>query len=168
MSEPLRVLILEDRPDDALLVAEHLRRAGLTIAWERVDTEAAFAAKLRSGLDLIIADYTLPQFSAPRALALLKAADLDIPFIVVSGNIGEDAAVGAMRSGAHEYVFKGNLQRLRPAVDREVRAAAEPKTARAAQGDYLRRLGSIFESALNAAATLSADGVIHDWHPIGA
>src|SRR5260370_19343248 len=117
MSEPLRVLILEDRPDDALLVAEHLRRAGLSIAWERVDTEAGFAAKLRTGLDLIIADYTLPQFSAPRALAMLKAADLDIPFIVVSGNIGEDAAVEAMRSVAHDYVFKGNLSRLHPALE---------------------------------------------------
>ncbi len=166
MSEPLRVLILEDRPDDALLVAEHLRRAGLTIAWERVDTEAGFAAKLRTGLDLIIADYTLPQFSAPRALAMLKAADLDIPFIVVSGNIGEDAAVASMRSGAHDYVFKGNLSRLRPAVEREVRAAVERKAARAAQGEYLRRLGSIFDSALDAVVTMGADGVITDWNPM--
>src|SRR5437868_14119538 len=98
----LRVLILEDRPDDALLVAEHLRRAGLAITWERVDTEAEFAAKLGAGWDLIIADYSQPEFSAPRALAMLKAADLDIPFIVISGNIGEDAAVEAMRSGAHD------------------------------------------------------------------
>jgi diguanylate cyclase (GGDEF)-like protein/PAS domain S-box-containing protein len=166
MAESLRVLILEDSPDDALLVADHLRRAGLTIDWERVDTEAAFGAKLRTGLDLIIADYTLPQFSAPRALAMLKAADLDIPFIVVSGNIGEDAAVAAMRSGAHDYVFKGNLHRLRPAVEREVRAAAERKAARAAQGDYLRRLGSIFDSALDAVVTMGANGVITDWNPM--
>ena len=93
----LRVLILEDRPDDALLVAEHLRHAGLAFAWERVDTEAAFAAKLDAGLDLILADYSLPQFNAPRALDMLKERDLDIPFIVVSGTVGEDAAVAVMR-----------------------------------------------------------------------
>jgi diguanylate cyclase (GGDEF)-like protein/PAS domain S-box-containing protein len=166
MPEPLRVLIVEDRPDDALLVAEHLRRAGLTITWERIDTEAGFAAKLHGGWDLIIADYHLPQFSAPRALDLLKQADLDIPFIVVSGSVGENAAVAAMRGGAHDYIFKDNLSRLRPAVEREVRAAIERKAAREAQGEYLRRLGSIFDSALDAVVTMSADGVITDWNPM--
>jgi len=166
MSEPLRVLMVEDRPDDALLVAEHLRRAGLTIAWERVDTEAGFAAKLRTGLDLIIADYHLPSFSAPRALEMLKAADLDIPFIVVSGTVGEDAAVAVMRSGARDYVFKDKLSRLRPVVEREVLAAVERRAARAAQSEYLRRLGSIFDSALDAVVTMGADGVITDWNPM--
>src|SRR5436309_6250472 len=137
----LRVLILEDRPDDALLVADHLRRAGLAFAWERVDTEAAFAAKLDSGLDLILADYSLPQFSAPRALDMLKERDLDIPFIVVSGTVGEDAAVAVMRGGARDYVFKGNLSRLRPVIEREVHAAAERKAARTDQ-DALRRLAA--------------------------
>ena len=99
---PLRVLIIEDLPDDAELIAEHLRDAGLMIVWERVDTEADFVAKLNRGLDLIIADYHLPQFSAPRALALLNQLDLDIPFIVVSGTIGEAAAVAVMRSGARD------------------------------------------------------------------
>jgi diguanylate cyclase (GGDEF)-like protein/PAS domain S-box-containing protein len=162
----LRVLILEDRPDDALLVAEHLRRAGLAIAWERVDTEAAFAARLDAGLDLILADYSLPQFDAPRALDMLKERDLDIPFIVVSGTVGEDAAVAVMRGGARDYVFKGNLSRLRPVIEREVRAAAERKAARAAQDDYLRRLSSIFDSALDAVVTMGADGVITDWNPM--
>src|SRR6202165_4092732 len=166
MSEPLRVLIVEDLPDDALLVAEHLRRAGLTIAWERVDTEAGFAAKLRTEPDLIIADYHLAQFSAPRALDMLKEADLDIPFIVVSGTVGESAAVAVMRSGARDYVFKENLSRLRPVVEREVRAAVERKAARAAQGEYLARLGSIFDSALDAVVTMGAGGVITDWNPM--
>src|ERR1700730_542310 len=166
MSEPLRVLIVEDRPDDALLVTEHLRRAGLTITWERVDSEAGFAAKLPMGFDLIIADYHLPSFSAPRALDMLKAADLDIPFIVVSGTVGENAAVAVMRSGAGDYVFKEHLSPLRPVVEREVRAAVERKAARAAQGDYLRRLGSIFDSALDAVVTMGADGVITDWNPM--
>src|SRR3984893_3648484 len=167
MPEPLRVLILEDRPDDAELIAEHLRDAGLTIAWERVDTEAGFAAELRTGVDLIIADYHLPQLRSPRAFDMLKAADLDIPFIVVSGTVGENAAVAVMRSGARDYVFKENLSRLRPVVEREVHAAVERKAARAAQGDYLRRLGSIFDSALDAVVTMGGDGVITDWKPTG-
>jgi diguanylate cyclase (GGDEF)-like protein/PAS domain S-box-containing protein len=166
MAEPLRVLIVEDREDDAVLVADHLRRAGLDAVWERVDNEAAFAAKLNGALDLIIADYHLPQFSAPRALAILNKADLDIPFIVVSGTVGEDAAVAVMRSGARDYVFKENLSRLRPAVEREVRAAAERRVARAAQVDYVRRLGSIFDSALDAVVTMDASGVITDWNPM--
>ncbi len=166
MSQPLRVLILEDRPDDAELVVEHLRRAGLVAAFERVDTEAGFAAKLRAGLDLILADYSLPQFDAPRALEMLKERDLDIPFIVVSGTVGEDAAVAVMRGGARDYVFKGNLSRLRPVIEREVRAAAERKAARMARDEYLRRLGSIFDTALDAVVTMDARGVITDWNPM--
>src|SRR5712692_11170691 len=109
MSEPLRVLILEDRADDAELIARHLEADGLIAVWERVDSEGEFIAKLKAGWDLIIADYSLPQFSAPRAIGIVKALDLDIPFIVVSGTINESDAVAAMRSGAHDYVFKGNL-----------------------------------------------------------
>src|SRR2546421_8296376 len=166
MSEPLRVLIVEDRPDDGALVAKHLHDAGFNAVWERVDTEAGFVARLPTGFDLIIADYSLPQFSAPRALEILKGLDLDIPFIVVSGTVGEDAAVAAMRGGAHDYVFKGNLSRLRPAVEREVRAATERKAARVAQGDHHRRLRSIFDSALDAVVTMDAAGLITDWNPM--
>ncbi|HEX9095788.1 MAG TPA: PAS domain S-box protein, partial [Candidatus Dormibacteraeota bacterium] len=166
MSQPLRVLIVEDREDDALLVAEHLRRAGLNAVWERVDTEDAFAAKLEGEFDLIIADYHLPHFGAPRALEMLKKLDLDIPLIVVSGTADEDAAVSVMRSGARDYVFKDNLSRLRPAVEREVRAATERKAARAAQTEYLQRLSSIFDSALDAVVTMDASGVITDWNPM--
>src|SRR5438132_5571392 len=165
-SVSLRVLILEDSPDDALLVAEHLQRAGLDIVWERVDTQAEFAAKLGSGWDLIIADYSLPQFNAPRALDLLKERDLDIPFIVVSGTVGEDAAVAVMRGGAHDYVFKGNLSRLRPVIEREVGGAPERRAARVAQEEYLRRLSSIFDTALDAVITMDANGVITDWNPM--
>jgi len=166
MSQPLRVLILEDRPDDAELVAKHLRDAGLNAVWERVDSEADFAAKLHAGLDLIIADYHLPQFGAPRALEMLNKLDLDIPFIVVSGAVGEDEAVAVMRSGARDYVFKENLSRLGPAVEREVRAAAGRKAARAVQDEYVRRLRSIFDSALDAVVTMDASGAITDWNPM--
>jgi diguanylate cyclase (GGDEF)-like protein/PAS domain S-box-containing protein len=164
MAEPLRVLIVEDRADDAELIARHLEAEGLITLWERVDSESDFIAKLQAGWDLIIADYSLPQFSAPRAIGILKELDLDIPFIVVSGTVNEIDAVAAMRSGAHDYVFKGNLSRLRPAVEREVRAAAQRKTARAAQGDYLQRLRSTFDFALDAVVTMDAGGVITDWN----
>jgi diguanylate cyclase (GGDEF)-like protein/PAS domain S-box-containing protein len=166
MSQPLRVLILEDRPDDAELIAKHLRDAGVNAVWERVDSEAGFAAKLHAGLDLIIADYHLPEFGAPRALEMLNKVDLDIPFIVVSGAVGEDEAVAVMRSGARDYVFKDNLSRLGPAVEREMRAAAGRKAARAVQDEYVRRLRSIFDSALDAVVTMDASGVITDWNPM--
>jgi diguanylate cyclase (GGDEF)-like protein/PAS domain S-box-containing protein len=166
MSQPLRVLILEDRPDDAELIAKHLRDAGVNAVWERVDSEADFAAKLHAGLDLIIADYHLPQFGAPRALEMLNKHDLDIPFIVVSGAVGEDEAVAVMRSGARDYVFKENLSRLGPAVEREVRATAGRKAARVVQDEYVRRLRSIFDSALDAVVTMDASGVITDWNPM--
>src|SRR2546423_4909446 len=166
MGDRFRVLILEDRADDAELIARHLREGGLNAIWERVDTEAGFVTRLDAGWDVIIADYSLPQFSAPRALEILKKLDLHIPFIVVSGTVGEDAAVRAMRSGAHDYVFKGNRERLRPAVEREVRAATERKAARVAQGDHHRRLRSIFDSALDAVVTMDAAGLVTDWNPM--
>jgi len=166
MPAPLRVLIIEDRPDDAELIAEHLRDAGLMTVWERVDSEADFVLKLNGELDVIIADYHLPQFSAPRALELLNKLDLDIPFIVVSGTIGEAAAVAVMRSGARDYVLKDSLSRLKPAVERELRAAAERKAARLARSEHLRRLASIFDSALDAVVTMDAGGLITDWNPI--
>lgn len=162
----LRVLVLEDRPDDAELVMENLRGAGYVLEWVRVDNAADFAASLGPAIDLILADYSLPQFDAIRALELVKQKELDVPFIVVSGTIGEEAAVEAMRSGAHDYLFKGNLTRLRPAVERELRASAARRIVRDAQGEYLRRLRSIFDSALDAVVTMDAGGRITDWNPM--
>jgi PAS domain S-box-containing protein len=162
----LRVLILEDRPDDAELVVENLRDAGYVLEWDRVDTEADFAARLGPSIDLILADYSLPQFDAIRALELVKKAEIDVPLIVVSGTIGEEAAVAAMRSGAHDYLFKDNLTRLPPAVERELRASAARRTVRETQDEYLRRLRSIFDSALDAVVTMDAGGRITDWNPM--
>jgi DNA-binding NtrC family response regulator len=99
-----------------------------------VDSEAAFGAKLDPGLDLILGDYKLAQFSALRALEILKHRGLDIPFIVVSGVVGEAAVAEAMRSGAHDYMSKGDLTCLQPAVERELRARAERSAAGATEG----------------------------------
>lgn len=116
MPAPLRVLILEDRESDALLVVHELRRAGFSPAWQRVESEEDYLTHLEPTLDIILADYSLPQFDALRALDLLREREIDIPFIIVSGNMGEDIAVRAMRGGAADYLLKDRLARLGQAV----------------------------------------------------
>ncbi len=131
---PLQVLILEDVEDDAMLVALELRRGGYDVAYERVDTAAGLNEALdRQSWDIIIADYSVPSFSGIDALELVKRRDLDIPFILVSGTIGEDVAVEAMRSGAHDYLMKDNLTRLVPAVERELQDAEVRRNRKRAQ-----------------------------------
>ncbi|HEX9867005.1 MAG TPA: response regulator [Candidatus Tectomicrobia bacterium] len=122
MGVPLRVMIVEDQEDDALLLLRVLRRAGYDLTFERVDTAGTMEAALdRQAWDIIIADYTLPEFNGLAALALVKARGLDLPFILVAGSIGEEIAVAAMKTGAHDYIMKNNLSRLIPAVERELR-----------------------------------------------
>lgn len=116
MTTPLHLLILEDRTEDAELMVHELRRAGFDPQWQRVDTEADFLAHLDQELDIILADYSLPQFDAQRALEHLKKRGLDVPFIIVSGCIGEECAVECMKSGATDYLLKDRLTRLGQAV----------------------------------------------------
>jgi PAS domain S-box-containing protein len=111
------VLLLEDRADDALLLVHALRQAGFTFEWQRVETEAAFLAQLRAGPDLILADYNLPEFDGLRALKLMQAHGLDVPFIVITGTI-EEMALVCMREGADDYLLKDRLTRLGEAVRR--------------------------------------------------
>src|SRR5438874_2301315 len=119
---PLRVLIAEDSEDDARLLLRELERGGFDAASERVDSRAAMQAALdRQTWDLVIGDYSMPEFSGPAALALLRAHDPDTPFIFVSGSMGEDVAVEAMKAGAQDFITKGNLRRLIPAIERELR-----------------------------------------------
>ena len=122
---PLRLLQVEDTEDDAALVAAALSRAGYHIYARRVDTAADLRRELEdSEWDLVIADYTIPGFSGTKALAIVREQHPDLPFIFVSGTIGEDTAVAAMRTGAHDYIMKSNLARLAPAVERELREAS--------------------------------------------
>jgi len=116
MTTPLRVLLLEDHEADALLVLHELRAAGFEPEWKRVDDEAGYLKALDGLPDLICADYRLPQFDGDRALTLLIERGLDIPFIIVSGSIGEELAVAAMRKGAADYLLKDRLARLGQAV----------------------------------------------------
>jgi sigma-B regulation protein RsbU (phosphoserine phosphatase) len=116
MSISLRVLILEDNPADAELILHELQRAGFEPDWQRVDTEPDYLAHLEPTLDIILSDYTMPQFNALRALQLLRESGLDIPLIIVSGTIGEDLAVYTIKQGAADYLLKDRLRRLGPAV----------------------------------------------------
>jgi diguanylate cyclase (GGDEF)-like protein len=130
----LRLLLIEDSEDDAALVVRTLSRGGYDVTAERVDTPAALRAALDRQLwDVTIADYTMPGFSGTAALQILRERDADLPFIFVSGTIGEDSAVAAMKVGAHDYIMKGNLKRLVPAVERELREAAVRRERRRAE-----------------------------------
>jgi len=116
MSAPLRVLILEDRPSDAKLMVHELHKVGLDPEWVQVETEQDYLAHLDRSLDIILADYHLPQFDAPRALQLLQERGLNIPFIVVTGVLGDEPAVELMKLGAADYLLKDRLGRLGQAV----------------------------------------------------
>src|SRR4051812_38396163 len=120
---PLRVLIVEDSENDALLLVEHLRDGGYEPDFRRVDSAEALARALEAEWDMVIADYTMPGFSGTAALSIVRSRGLDVPFIFVSGTIGEDIAVGAMKNGADDYIIKNNLNRLIPAINRELRDA---------------------------------------------
>jgi len=134
MITSLRVLLVEDSENDAVLIMRELRRGGYDPTVERVDTPESFQAALaKQTWDVVIADYAMPRFSGVSALRLLQAHDLDAPFIVVSGTIGEETAVATMKAGAHDYVMKDNLARLVPAIRRELKEAKERRARRQAE-----------------------------------
>jgi signal transduction histidine kinase len=125
MGIPLRVLIVEDSEDDALLLLRELQRGGYDVSYERVDSAAALEAALtRQEWEVVISDYSMPHFSGIDALQLIREKQLDTPFIFVSGTLGEESAVAALKNGAQDYVMKGNLHRLVPAIQRELREVA--------------------------------------------
>ena len=137
MDTSLRLLLIEDSEDDAQLLVHELKRAGYDVRYERVDTEATLTAALtRQTWDLAIGDYSMPQFSGMAALRLIQERGLDLPFISVSGTITEEMAVAAMRAGAKDYVTKGHLQRLIPAIERELRESEARAALRDAEASF--------------------------------
>ena len=163
MPTAIRVLILEDRPEDAELMAEKLRQGGFDPLWQRVETEADYLAGLASGPSVILADYYLPGFDAARALQLLRERGLDIPFIVVSGVIGEDIAVATMRQGAADYLLKDRLVRLAPAVSRvleEKRLREEKRKVEEDLRGAQHKYREIFESAVEGIYQVTSQGRI--------
>src|SRR5215213_10158452 len=163
MDAPLRVLLVEDSEDDALLLLRMLRKGGYDPAWERVDTAEAMEAALDGrGWDLVISDHGMPAFSSSAALGLLRRKGfVDLPFIIVSGQIGEDAAVAAMKAGAHDYLMKDNLARLNSAIERELREA-EVRRERRRTETALRasetRFRLMIEQSLLSTQIFSPDG----------
>ncbi|MDB4942645.1 MAG: Sensory box histidine kinase/response regulator [Labilithrix sp.] len=132
-SEPLKLLLVEDSDDDAALVLREVARSGIDFTPTRVDNEADLREALRESFDIVLSDYTLPTLDAPRALRIVRELRGDLPFIVVSGTIGEDAAVEVMRNGANDYLLKDKLARLGPAIVRELREARARAASRRAE-----------------------------------
>ncbi len=161
MNTPLRVLIVEDSKDDAFLLVRALRRGGYEPTFERVDTPAAMTTALNQQTwDIVISDYSMPYFSGLAALKLLKESGLDLPFIILSGAIGEETAVEAMKTGAHDYIMKDNLARLIPAIERELREVEvrrEHGMAEKALRESEERLNSFMESATDAFALFDSE-----------
>src|SRR2546421_4568377 len=131
MSRTLRVLNVEDQERDVALLTRHLTRAGYEVISERVETPEAMRAALETEeWDVVLCDYSMPHFNALSALSLLQEMELDIPFIIISGTVGEATAVEAMRAGANDYLMKDNLARLAPTIERELREAENRRARR--------------------------------------
>ncbi|MBF0494199.1 MAG: diguanylate cyclase [Candidatus Omnitrophica bacterium] len=140
MDSALRVLIVEDSQEDAFLLVRELKKGGYDVLFECVDTAIALNKNLEEHTwDIVISDYSMPQFNGLEALELLKKKSMDIPFILVSGKVGEETAVEAMKAGAHDYIMKNDLTRLVPAIRRELKDAEARKKQRESEKDRVRR-----------------------------
>ncbi len=157
MQKPLRVLNVEDSERDEALLKRHLVNSGYEItAWQRVDRPGDMMTALTSSeWDIILCDYAMPHFDALKALAVLRQTDVDIPFIIISGTVGEQVAVQAMLTGAHDYLSKENLTRLVPAIERELKEASNRRELR--EVEVARQIS---EARYRALFDYAPDGII--------
>ncbi|MBD2539298.1 EAL domain-containing protein [Coleofasciculus sp. FACHB-SPT36] len=170
MSAPLQILLLEDSLADAELTLHELRLAGFKPDWQRVETEADYLAQLHPGIELILADYSLPQFNALRALQLLQERGLDIPFIVITGTVSEEVVVECMKQGAADYLLKDRLMRLGSAVaqalqakqmrDQKRQSEAEKTRLIAASQESEQRFRALIENATDIIIIVNASGQV--------
>ena len=170
MKSPLRALIVEDSENDTYLLLRDLERSDYEVAHERVETAEELNAALdRESWDILFCDFSMPRFSGLRALEIVKERKLDLPFIFVSGTLGEDVAVDAMRVGAHDYVMKDNLARLIPSMERELRDAEVRRQQRQVEEDMRiseYKYRQLFESLGDAAFLIDKEtGRIIDSNP---
>ena len=168
MGKRLRVLMIEDSEFDATLILRLLSKGGYELEHRRVETADGLKEALEEGWDLVIADYNLPQFSAPDALEILKSTGRDVPFVIVSGAIGETTAVAAMKAGAHDYLMKDNLARLLPVIERELREARNREGRRqtkAALQESELRYRLLWETATDAVILFDRAGRIQFANP---
>jgi PAS domain S-box-containing protein len=164
MGTPIRVLLVEDSEDDAALLQRELRRGGFEPFSKRVETAAAMSAELRGQeWDIVISDYVMPKFSGLEAARVLKKSGLDLPFIIISGKIGEETAVEAMRAGVHDYFMKDNLTRLIPAIRRELQDAVVRRERKQA-GEALRRQAQIIDQIHDSVVSTDLDGKVISWN----
>jgi DNA-binding response OmpR family regulator len=158
---PLRVLMVEDRDDDAVLLLRELKNHGFDVTHVRVETADGLRHALATATwDVVVSDYRMPEFSAPAALQIVKDSAIDVPFLIISGTIGEETAVEALKAGAHDFLVKGRLARLVPAIERELREVESRRRQKRAE-DALRtseeRFRTLVESMQDVVFTIDSD-----------
>jgi two-component system, cell cycle sensor histidine kinase and response regulator CckA len=164
MPNPLRVLIVEDSVDDTFFIVRELQRGGYNVDFERVETPAGMQTALKSRTwDLVISDFSMPMFGGAAALSLYQQSGQDVPFILVSGTMGEDIAVEMLKAGAHHYVMKDNLSKLVPAVGRELIASEQRRIYREIEAAHAY-LASIVSSCSDAIIGKTLQGTVVSWN----
>ncbi len=157
--KPLKVLHIEDSPDDLALILRALRAGGFEPSYRCVENALELRTALVEDWDIILSDYNLPGFSGAEALHIVQQTERDIPFIIISGAIGEETAVEVMRSGAHDFIMKGSFARLVPAIERELREAEVREARRLAEAD-LHLAAKVFESSVEGIVITDAQSNI--------
>ena len=160
----IRALIVEDVESDALLLVDDLESKGFSLEWQRVDTEQSMRTALQQHWDIVFSDFSMPNFSGAEALSILRQHDPDTPLIFISGTLGEDSAVKAIKSGAQDYVMKGNLARLQPSVERELRDSQQRRKRRKAE-ETLNKLSMVVKQTADSVYITDPKGVIEYVNP---
>lgn len=168
MMRSLRLLIVEDNADDAYLAVRELEKAGYTIDWKRCDDEATFTALLMNERwDVVVSDYSLPGFSGIQVLEMVQKKKHDLPCILVTGQMGEEFAVEAMRAGARDYILKGRWSRLTPAIEREIREAdfrRQKKETEQKLSEQQEIYRAVLEQSIDGLVLVNENGVVLEWN----